>query len=75
MSKSKYSGRLRQMSGAKNDPIPLKSDPSKFDAFPTLSPPTFDSGDVFGVDKSMSKSSQKLRRWLTADSSSEARLI
>jgi hypothetical protein len=69
MSKSKLTG--RKLSGSQSDHNPLKSDPNKYDGFPSLSTPTF-VDDFFSVEKA-SKTSQKLRHWLNGDSSSETR--
>ena len=89
MSKSKYSTSLRRISPAnKSDPKPeklksAKNDVTNFDAslkldiLPSISPPSYND-DIYNVDKSTSnfeKTSKNFRRWMSADSSSEARYL
>ena len=88
MSKSKYSTSLRRISpsnktdsktgkvkSSKNDVTDFEEASLKLDILPSISPPSYND-DIYNVDKSASnfeKTSKIFRRWMSADSSSEAR--
>ena len=90
MSKSKYSTSLRRISPPSNKSDPktgkvksIKNDITDFEAslkldiLPSISPPSYND-DIYIVDKSASnfeKTSTNFRRWMSADSSSEARYL